>query len=148
MPTIPYLAGCISGIIATLVATSFFDSPPVSGTAVQFSLQRSQAEGMARSPGSAIIDVNRNRKSDRFPVLTGADGTAPASTSNTTVVRKNVASPELAKGANGTPARQKAFEIDDSIPTPKPIPAPLVDCERVSPFADPALGRIMGRCIV
>jgi hypothetical protein len=148
MSTIPYLSGSIlSGIVAAFAAASFFDSPPVSGTAGQFSLQRSQTEGTARSPGSAVIDVNRDRKSDRLPVLSATDGAAPASPSNTTVVRKNVASP--AKGANGTPARPKAFEIDDAIPTPKPIPAALADCEPVaSPFADPVLGRVIGRCIV
>jgi len=102
----------------------------------EFLLQRSQA-------------VNRDRKSDRLPVLSGTDTAAPTLTGNTTVVRKNGASPELAKGANGTPTRGKTLGIGDAIPTPKPIPAPLPDCERVaSPFADPLFGQIIGRCIV
>lgn len=148
MSTIPYLPGYIlSGIIAAFVAPSFFDSRPV--PADQFSLQRMQAEGTARSSGGTTTDVNRARKSDRLPVLSGTDAVTAASTANTTVVRKNAASPALAKGAHGTPAQQKAFEIEDAMPTPKPTPAPLVGCEAVaSPFADPALGHIIGRCVV
>lgn len=105
MSTITYLSGFIlSAIIATFVATSFFESPTVSTTVGEFSLQRLQA-------------VNRDRKSDRLPVLSGSDAAAPT--------------------------------LDDAMPTPKPIPASLADCERVaSPFADPALGQIIGRCIV
>jgi hypothetical protein len=150
MSTIPYLPGYIlSGIIAAFVAPSFFDSRSVSVPADQFSLRRMQAEGTARSSGGTTTDVNRARKSDRLPVLSGTDGVTPASTANTTVVRKNAASPALAKGARGTPAQQKAFEIEDVMPTPKPAPAPLVGCEAVaSPFADPALGHIIGRCVV
>ena len=150
MSTIPYLPGYIlGGILATFVAPSFFDSRPVSVPADQFSLQRMQAEGTARSSGGTTTDVNRARKSDRLPVLSGTDAVTPASTANTTVVRKNAASPALANGARGTPAQQKAFEIEDAMPTPKPRPAPLVACEAVaSPFADPALGHIIGRCVV
>jgi hypothetical protein len=136
MSTITYLSGFIlSAIIATFVATSFFESPTVSSTVGEFSLQRLQA-------------VNRDRKSDRLPVLSGTDAAAPTLTGNTTVVRKNGASTELAKGAKGTPTRGKTLGIGDATPTPKP-PAPLADCERAgSPFADPALGQIIGRCIV
>jgi hypothetical protein len=105
---------------------------------------RDQVDGSARSTGDATTKVNRDRKSDRLPVVGGADGAAPASTSNTTVVRKNAASPAL---ANGTPARQKALETDDAMPAAKPIRAP--HCEPVaSRFADPALARIIGRCFV
>jgi hypothetical protein len=137
MSAITYLSGFIlSVIIATFVATSFFESPTVSSTGGEFLLQRSQA-------------VNRDRKSDRLPVLSSTDAAAPTLTGNTTVVRKNGASPELAKGANRTPTRGKTLGIGDAIPTPMPTPAPLADCERMaSPFADPALGQIIGRCIV
>jgi hypothetical protein len=146
MPTMPYLSGYIlCGIVAAFVATGFFESPPGSVPSDQFPLQRMQAEGTARSSGGT--EVNRARKSDRLPVLSGTE--TAASTANTTVVRKNAASPELAKGAHGTPARQKAFEIDPAMRAPKPIPAPLVGCETVaSPIADPPLGHIIGRCIV
>jgi hypothetical protein len=102
---------------------------------------RGEVDGSSRSSGGATTKVNRERKSDRLPVLGGADA-APASTSNTIVVRKNAASPEL---ANGTPARQKAFETEDAMPVAKPMR--LTHCEPVaSRFADPALGRIIGRC--
>jgi hypothetical protein len=137
MSTITYLSGFIlSVIIATFVGTSFFESSTVSSTGGEFFLQRSQV-------------VNRDRKSDRLPVLSGTDAAAPTLTGNTTVIRKNGASPELVKGANGTPTRGKTLGIGDAIPTPKPIPAPLTDCERVArPFVHPALGQITGRCIV
>jgi hypothetical protein len=137
MSTITYLSGFIlSAIIATFVATSFFESPTVSSTGGEVLLQRSQA-------------VNRDRKSDRLPVLSGTHTAAPTLMGNTTVVRKNGASPELAKGSNGTPTRGKTLGIGDARPTPKPIPAPLPDCERVaSPFAGPDLGQIIGRCMV
>jgi hypothetical protein len=99
---------------------------------------RNEVDGSARPPGGVTTNVNRDRKGDRWPVLGGTAAAAPASTSNSTVVRKNAASPEL---ANGTPARQKAFE------TAKPIRVP--HCEPVaSRFADPALGRVIGRCFV
>jgi hypothetical protein len=105
---------------------------------------RDEVDGSVRHSGGAITNVNRNRKSDRLPVFGGTDAAAPPSTSNTTVVRKNDASPEL---ANGTPARQKAFETDDAMPAAKPIRAP--HCEPVaSRFADPVLGQIIGRCFV
>jgi NTE family protein len=46
---------------------------------------------------------------------------------------------------NGTPARQNAF--DNAMPVAKPIR--MQHCEPVaSPFADPVLGRIIGRCFV
>jgi hypothetical protein len=96
------------------------------------------------SSGGVTTNVNRDRKSDRLPVLGGTAGAAPASTSNTSVVRKNAGSPEL---VNGTPARQKAFETDDATPATKPIRPP--HCEPVaSRFADPVLARIVGRCFV
>jgi hypothetical protein len=105
---------------------------------------RDDVDGSARSSGGATTKVNRERKSDRLPVLGGTAAVAPASTSNTTVVRKNAASREL---ANGTPARQKAFETEDAMPAAKPIRTP--HCEPVaSRFADPVLGRIIGRCFV
>jgi hypothetical protein len=75
---------------------------------------RNEVDGSARSSGGATTNVNRDRKSDRLPVLGGTDA------------------------ANGTPARQKAS---------KPIRAP--HCESVaSRFADPVLGRVIGRCFV
>jgi hypothetical protein len=96
----------------------------------------------ARSSGGAA-SVNRERKSDRLPVLGHADAAAPAST-RTTVVRKNAASPEP---ASATPARQKTFETDDAMRAVKPKRA--AHCEPIaSPAADPALGRIIGRCFV
>jgi hypothetical protein len=104
---------------------------------------RNEVENSARSSGGAN-NVNRDRKSDRLPVLGRTDAAAPASTSNATILRKNAASPEP---ANGTPARQKAFETDDAMPAVKPKRAP--HCEPVaSPVADPALGQIIGRCFV
>jgi hypothetical protein len=106
---------------------------------------RDNVDGTARSSGGPTANVNRDRKSDRLPVLGGTEAAAPASTSNSTVVRKNAGSPGLAKGANGTPARHNSFEIDDATPAAKQIRAR--HCEPVaSPFADPALGRIIGRC--
>jgi hypothetical protein len=145
MSAIPYLSGYIlCGIVVAFAATGFFESPPGSVPADQISLQPMQAEGAARSSGGT--DVNRARKSDQLPVLSGT-GTA-ASTPNTTVVRKNAASPESAKGAHGTPAQHKAFEIDRAMRSPKPIPALLIGCETVaSPYADPSLGHVIGRCI-
>jgi hypothetical protein len=105
---------------------------------------RDEVDGSARSSGGATTKVNRERKSDRLPVLGSTGAAAPSSTSNTIVVRKNAASPEP---ANGTPARQKAFETDDAMPVAKPVHAP--HCEPVaSRFADPALSRIIGRCFV
>ena len=96
----------------------------------------------AQSSGGAA-SVNRERKSDRLPVLGHADAAAPAST-RTTVVRKNAASPEP---ASATPARQKTFETDDAMRAVKPKRA--AHCEPIaSPAADPALGRIIGRCFV
>jgi len=96
----------------------------------------------SRSSGGAP-NVNRERKSDRLPVLGRTDAAAPAST-RTTVVRKNAASPEP---ASATPARQKTFETDDAMRAVTPKRAP--HCEPVaSPVADPALGRIIGRCFV
>jgi hypothetical protein len=143
MSAIPYLSGYIlCGIVVAFAATGFFEGPPAPED--QISLQPLQAEGAARSSGGT--DVNRARKSDRLPVLSGT-GT-PASTANTTVVRKNAASPESAKGAHGTPAQHKAFEIDRAMRSPKPIPALLIGCETVaSPYADPSLGHVIGRCI-
>jgi hypothetical protein len=103
---------------------------------------RDGVDDSARSSGGAT-NVNRDRKSDRLPVLVRADAAAPASTS-TTVVRKNAASPEP---ASATPAPQKALETDDAIRAVKRKRAP--HCEPVaSPFADPALGQIIGRCFV
>jgi hypothetical protein len=103
---------------------------------------RNGVEGWARSPGGAP-NVNRERKSDRLPALGRADAAAPAST-RTTIVRKNAASPEP---ASATPTRQKAFETDDAMRAVKPKRA--AHCEPVaSPVADPALGRIIGRCFV
>ena len=88
-------------------------------------------------------NVNRDRKRDRLSVSVGSYSAAPTLTNNSTVVRKNAVSPEL---ANGTPARQKAFEIDEQ-PAAKPTHVP--HCEPVaSPFVDPALARIIGRCFV
>jgi hypothetical protein len=96
----------------------------------------------ARSSGGAA-NVNRERKSDRLPVLGHADAAAPAST-RTTVVRKNAASPEP---ASAMPARQRTFETDDAMRAVKPKRA--AHCEPIaSPVADPALGRIVGRCFV
>jgi hypothetical protein len=86
---------------------------------------------------------NRDQKGDRLPALSSTDVATPASTGNMNVVRKNVASPELAKGANGSSARQEMFEIGEA----KPISAPLAGCEPVvSPFVDPAPGKTIGRC--
>jgi len=81
------------------------------------------------------VDVNRDRKSDRLPVLGSVSGGAAAS--------------DFAKGANGMPARQKALEIENTTPSPQPTPARLRNCEPVaSPYADPALSKIIGRCMV
>ena len=140
MSTTPSLSGfIIVGIIAACVATGFFASPYASV----------QAEDTARSSSSLTPDVNRARKSDRLPVLSGTDATVRASTGNITVVKKNAAAPELAKGAKGRPTQQKAFEFHGAAPASKRAFAPLVGCEPVaSPIADPALSQIIGRCIV
>jgi hypothetical protein len=91
---------------------------------------RDLADGSARSFGGTTANVNRDRKSDRLPVAGGSDASAPASTSNTTLIPKNAASPEPA---------------NDAMPTAKR----LRHCEPVaSRFADPVLGRIIGRCFV
>jgi hypothetical protein len=75
------------------------------------------------TPGSsdgATTGVNRDRKSDRLPVLGGINPASPAKLVKTTVVRKNA-----------MPAKA------------------LVDCEPVAaPYADPVLGRIINRCFV
>jgi hypothetical protein len=134
MSTIRYLCGCILSAAIAAAAVSFLDNPSVSGAAG--SLQA------VRSSGGAVTVVNRDRKSDRLPVSSGTDAAAPASLGNTTVVRKNAASPEPAKGPSGSPTRQAPFEMEQA------RPIPLVGCEPVaSPFADPALGRITGRCV-
>jgi hypothetical protein len=145
MSAIPYLSGYIlCGIVVAFAATGPVESPTRSVPADQISFQPMQEEGPARSSGGT--DVNRARKSDRLPVWSGT-GT-PASTANTTVVRKNAVSPESAQGAHGTPAQQKAFEIDRAMRSPKPVPALLIGCETVaSPYADPSLGHVIGRCI-
>jgi hypothetical protein len=105
-------------------------------------MTRDEIERRARSFGGAAANVNRDRKGDRLPVLGEIDAAALPPTSNIIVVRKNAASPEL---ANGTPARQNAF--DNAMPVAKPIR--MQHCEPVaSPFADPVLGRIIGRCFV
>jgi hypothetical protein len=96
--------------------------------------------GTVRSSDGATTSVNRDRKSDRLPVLGGTDAAAPPPTSSTTIVRKNAASPGLANRANGTTGRQNTIEIDH--PRPR-------HCEPLaSPFADPVLGRVIGRCLV
>jgi len=85
----------------------------------------------ARYTFGGALDVNRDRKSDRLPVSGG------------------VAASDLAKGANGMPARQKALEIENTTPSPQPTPARLRNCEPVaSPYVDPALSKIIGRCMV
>jgi hypothetical protein len=106
---------------------------------------RDQVDDLARSTGGGTtINVNRDRKSNRVPVSGGTGAAAPVSTSNTTVVRKNLTSPEM---ANDTPTRKKGLETDDAVPSAKRIHA--THCEPVaSPFADPALSRIIGRCFV
>jgi hypothetical protein len=58
---------------------------------------RDEVDGSARSSGGATTKVNRERKSDRLPVLGSAGAAAPSSTSNTIVVRKNAASAEPAE---------------------------------------------------
>jgi hypothetical protein len=103
---------------------------------------RDVVDGSARSFGGTTANVNRDRKSDRLPVAGGSDASAPASTSNTTLIPKNAASPEP---ANDPSPRQKASDDNDAMPTAKR----LRHCEPVaSPFADPVLGRIIGRCFV
>jgi hypothetical protein len=105
-------------------------------------ITRDEIERRARSLNGAAPNVNRDQKGDRLPALGETDAAASPPTSNTVVVRKNAASPEL---ASGTSARQNAF--DNAIPLARPIP--MQHCEPVaSPFADPVLGRIIGRCFV
>jgi hypothetical protein len=105
-------------------------------TKADFDQAFADVEAAGRRPNT---NVNRDRKTDRLPVLGGTDSATPALTNNTTVVRKNAASPEL---ANGTPPQQKAFDV---LPATKRMP----HCEPVaSPFVDPALARIIGRCFV
>jgi len=85
----------------------------------------------ARYTLGGAVDINRDRKSDRLPVSGGA------------------AASDLAKGANGMPARQKPLEIENTTPSPQPTPVRLRNCEPVaSPYADPALSKIIGRCMV
>jgi hypothetical protein len=140
MSTTPSLSGfIIVGIIAAGVATSFLDSRYVFV----------HAEDTARSSIGLTPDVNRARKSDRLSDLSGTDATVRPSTDNTTVVKKNAAAPELAKGAKGRPTQQKAFEFNGATPASKRAPASLVGCEPVaSPIVDLALSQIIGRCIV
>jgi hypothetical protein len=106
------------------------------------SITRDEVEGRARAFGATVANVNRDRKGDRLPGLGEADAAGPRSTSNTIVVRKNAPSPQLATGVS---ARQNAS--DNTMPVAKPIR--MQHCEPVaSPFADPVLGRIIGRCFV
>jgi len=101
-----------------------------------------EIEARARSVNGAAANVNRDRKGDRLRASGETDAAASPPTSNTIVVRKNDASPELANGAS---ARQNA--LANAIPLAKPIR--MQHCEPVaSPFADPVLGRIIGRCFV
>lgn len=89
----------------------------------------------ARYTFGGAVDVNRDRKGDRLPVLGSVLGGAAAS--------------DLAKGTNGVSARQKTLEIENTTPSPQPSPVRLRNCEPVaSPFADPALSKIIGRCMV
>jgi hypothetical protein len=69
---------------------------------------------------------------------------------NTTIIPKNSDSPDLmVRGANGTPASHKIIDGGDGKPASKPAPAPLANCEgAVSPIADPALRRFVGRGFV
>jgi hypothetical protein len=105
-------------------------------------ITRDEDERRARSLDRAAANVNRDRKGDRLPRPGETDAAASRTTSSTIVVRKNAASPQLANGAS---ARQNAF--DNATPVAKPIR--MQHCEPVaSPFADPVLGRIIGRCFV
>jgi len=104
-------------------------------------ITRDGIDRRARSLNGAAANVNRDRKGDRLPAL-GETSAAASPPSNTIVVRKNAASPELAIGAS---ARQNAF--DTAMPVARPIR--MQHCEPVaSPFADPVLGRIIGHCFV
>jgi hypothetical protein len=87
-----------------------------------------------RREGHRLVVGAGNRVGRRLPgscrVGDASDASAPASTSNTTLIPKNAASPEPA---------------NDAMPTAKR----LRHCEPVaSRFADPVLGRIIGRCFV
>jgi hypothetical protein len=105
-------------------------------------ITRDEIEGRARSFGGAAANVNRGRKGDRLPALGETDAAAIPPAGNTIVVRKNANSPELANGAS---ALQNG--LDNAMPVTKPIR--MQHCEPVaSPFADPVLGRIIGRCFV
>jgi hypothetical protein len=130
-----FVVACIAG--SSIARSNFASSTSAPAYVTKADFDQAFADVAAgRRPNT---NVNRDRKRDRLPVSGGTDSAAPALTNNTTVVRKNAASPEL---ANGTPPRQKAFDV---LPATKRVP----HCEPVaSPFVDPALARIIGRCFV
>src|ERR1700704_6255731 len=92
------VVACIAG--STIAWSNFASSAGAPAYVTKADFDQAFADVAAgRHP---ITDVNRDRKRDRLPVLlpvlgsTDAAGRAP--TNNTTVVRKNAASPELANG--------------------------------------------------
>ena len=137
-PQFPGYGYIISGVIATFVAVAFSAAAPFSAPGAGYP-QQIQADGTISVAGSNANVINRAQKGDRLPLLGGMTGAVPVSTVNTTIIRKNAAKP----------GRQKPLEVNDAMRTTRPPLAPLPNCEALaSPFADPVLGRIVGRCMV
>jgi hypothetical protein len=136
---VPLSIACIA-IASTFAWSNFAGSPrtPAYGTKADFDQTfaafvagRAEAEsGFPQKIGSptgsvivAISAVNQARKSDRLDVLGGTNAATRASAKNTGVVPKNAVT-------QGPATHMK-------------------HCQPVaSPFADPSLARIIGRCFV
>jgi hypothetical protein len=146
MKTSPSLSSYIlSAIIGALLAVGVLEIPLGLVSANQFPVHSPQATFQpAFSKVTTTTNVNRSRKGDRLPVIRAG------SVANTTIILKNAGAPHYAvQGAGAKPVQARTLEIEDSKRTPKPAPAPAVNCEAlVTPISDPILGQRIGRCFV
>lgn len=147
MSTAPRLSDYIvAAVVAGLVATTFsvfLLGWPSSG----IPLDRARGSAIAPISNGDVAATDHPRKGDRAPRsgIPAGEPAAVGAVTNTTIVRKNIVAPQFnGRETIDMPTRQKIIEIDDG----KPAPALPEGCEaRASSIADPALSRLIGRCL-
>jgi hypothetical protein len=128
--------------VASAIAASNFDGSRAAYVTRSDFDEAFAAASLGRRDGA--MGVNRDLKGDRL-TLSAADTLSLVPSANAlTIVRKNAMSPPPARDATDRQAPQGAGTANR-----KATSARLDHCEPVaSPFADPNLGRIIGRCMV
>jgi hypothetical protein len=119
----------LAGILGALIATGLFDGP--------LSLVSAGPVFQPAAVRGDLTVVDRTAKGDRLATRPDA---------GTTIIQRND-TPSGTRPRNDTPSTPTigARETLD----PRLAPASLQDCEPVaSPYADPKLGKFVGRCFV